>query len=1723
LNFGIDSDNPAETAPAKPILPPDPLRNSRNFRLDDDVASHIAEGGPKARIQHNLDILELFKTIQGEQRTAAPDEQNRIAQYIDFGGLRELWDQGYRYYEERNRLAEILTEEEIDAVKETSLNTHYTAIEIVDQMWEAAGRLGFAGGRILEPGMGVGNFFARIPDQFLHESELFGVEKNPLSGALASLLYPDAKILVQPFEDTRLPNNSFDLVIGNPPFADIKIADPEYSDPKLSLHNYFLVKSLDKLKPGGIAVCISSHYTLDSLDVRPRRALAARADLIAAIRLPEDAFQKNANTSVTTDILFFRKRLPNEPQPEHPVWIDSLSHVIPGYSDSSAVNYNAYFDEHPEMVLGVHSAESRMYGRKDYTLKPFEGDTSIVERLQKAIETLPENVVTPYDPSLSQGSRTNRSASSLVPAPNTIKNHSYFLDEGTVWFNDNGARTPLPRTLSSGRILFQLKSLIALRDTLKEVIRLQLQPSDEGQLAECQEQLLQHYESYRANFGPLNNISTAKLFEDDPEYPLLTALENVDPETSRISLADIFTKRTIRPYEPLRELPSDPKAAMLQVLAECGRLDTGLMSRLLDKPESEVIAQLVAADLIYKEPHSQQYQTADEYLSGNVRQKLKDAQGAILLDSAYERNVKALQAVQPEIVPFIDIDVRLGQTWVPTEVYIQFLNRHMAEQRPATGDRAPSITRDLNGRWSVDLPSCYNAFELTHKWAGGGMSGHKLLEYGLNLQEPTIYQSNADGKPVIDTVRTIAARARLREIKDAFSEWVKDDKQADIHPQIERIYNETFNATRLRVYDGGHLSFPGLNPTVVPRPYQMRGAWRVMVEGRALLDHFVGSGKSLSVIIAGMESRRIGISRKNLYVVPNNMIQQWREEFKKAYPSANVLAVTERDFDSPLSRKRLFSRVATNEWDAVIVPHSQFDMLPISPEREAKTVNAQMQEMKDLLREGAETNRPKTRAEKRTTRQIENKIQKYKEKLKELSQGRKDDTIYFDDLGIDRLFVDEAHAYKALAIVTKMGNIAGISTRESQRAQRILAKIEFMQETHNGAGVIFTTATPITNTLGEQFVMTRYLARDILTKCNIHNFDDWAANFAEPVTRMEYATDGITIRPKTALANYVNVPELQSIWSQFADVMMQDEAEEAGYITLPNAVRKDLLVKVTPAQEPLLQSIAERGELLSLPMSDPDRPDPTEDNWLKLDSDACAISLDARLYDPTCPDDPDSKANTAVRKALDVLHRTEAERGTIIVFADRYQRGDFNLFEDIKAKLIAAGVPREQVAIVHDYKKGKEFFGLQQAMRAGRVRVLLGTTEKCGIGVNIQTRLKALIDLDLPQRPDQLEQRHGRIRRSGNTFSEVEFYRMISEPRDVASPKAHDLQRAQLLERKQTFLSQFKSGGRMGRKIEDIAGETRLSPQMFALAKAQATGNPLALEKIKLEYEIKNLTLLARSNRLDHYNNRQQLLNVEYRIAHLKDRLPQLQEANRVFKSHERRDDEGKLLSLQVRFNGLEFSRLKDANEYLRTVSLDSTTQLTVNGLDIPLAVSDALIKDELGTITDITAVRYSLAGEWFDVPRPEAHMGMPSAQSLLTSVLRRGGDLPTKILETESSILENESTLARLHTALDYQNPYEAKLNEYEQRIAEVDKELLGKTEEVEELVDAETEELPSAKTLPVERESTDSEDRVCAEAIEDRFPAQVAVDDAPSESLEVPAIQAPRFKRRQTADRGR
>ena len=1631
---------------------PRPPRNLNNFRLSDEGAETVGIGGDKFKVSGNLDAIQLLKTLDEEHRPATEEELSVLARYVDFGGLRQMWDQQWNFRNEHARMEEILSEDDIEAIKETPLNTHYTSIPVVDQIWKAAANLGFKGGTVLEPGMGIGNFFARMPEDLSKVSDLIGIEKNVISGRMAQALYPDAKIVVKPYEQVQLPNNSVDLIIGNPPFADIKITDPLYKNPKLSVHNYFIVKSLDKLKAGAVAAVITSHYTLDSQGVRAREEMFARADLVAAIRLPDTAFKENAGTRVTADILFFRKRLPEEEFESSPYnhrWLNSSAVAIDHEEGPQSARVNQYFQDHPEMVLGEHSVDHGQYGAFQYTVKT---TGELVEQLSAAIESLPRNIAVYDDQAAGHNKGKGQSSSSLDLAPTNIKENAFFVEDGTVWVKQMGVRKPLPPSLNTAARIFQLKSLISVRDALKDTIRVQLNTSDDRPLVAAQEVLTRTYNNYVSNFGPLTGPKTARVFEDDPEYPLLTALENVDPETEGIFCADIFTKRTSRPYEPLRELPDDPKAAMLKVLAHTGKLNIPLMAELLDQDEQAVIRSLTDNNLIFRDPVTGEYETSDAYLSGDVRQKLAEAQNATAIEPDFQRNVEALAGVQPERVPIVDIEFRLGQTWIPTSYYASFIHTHLAGRE--YGDN-PIVMRDHEGKWNVKLPRGYNDFALEHQAAGGGIPGHKLVEYGLNQQQPTVYfPPDSDGKRAVDTANTVAARVKLQEIKDQFSEWIKGDKQSKNHPELEHIYNRCFNSTRLREYNGSHLQFPGLNPQYVPRHYQAASVWRIMQEGRDLTDHFVGSGKTLTMMCAGMECRRTGLSNKNMYVVPNNMVPQWREDFKKAYPAANVLAVNDRDFQSAKHRQRLFARVATNDWDAVIIPQSQFDILPISPEREALTIRKQRDELRELLLE-SKTSNDDDNSSKRSLRQMQNTLQKYDQRLKELASGRKDNTIYFDDLGVDMLFIDEAHKYKALSIVTKMKDVAGLSTRRSQRAQNVLAKIEYMYDTHKGRGVVFATGTSITNTLGEAYVMNRFIAPNLLERAGIRNFDDWAANFAEAVTRMEYATDGMTIRPKTALAAFVNVPELQQMWSQFADVMTQEDAVQAGYIKIPHVHRQDVLVKVTPEQEPLLREIAERGEALMLPMSDPGHPDPTVDNWLKLDSDARDISLDARFYDPAATDHPDSKANAVTKIAVDVLNRTVEKRGTVVLFADRYATSDgrFNLFEDIKAKLIDQGVPAGEIAIVHDYPKREQFYALQQSMNAGRVRVALGTTEKFGIGVNVQERLKAEIHLDLPQRPDQVEQREGRIARNGNIFEDVEIYRVISEPRDVNSPKAHDLQRAQLLERKQTFLTQFRSGNRLGRRIEDVAGDVRLSPQLFALAKAQATGNPLAMEKIKLEQELRQIALLDRSHRLTHYQNRQDLDHAEMQLAYLNTKLPKLTDTLEYFEKHERRDEHGALVGMKVVFNDQEFTKLKDANEYLKAhPDLSDTTRLQVNGVDIPIQMDQKIVNVKDGVFKRMMVVEYQFAGKWHDAPRGEEN-GRSTSHSLLTSILARSRDLESNIAETKQRIVDTNQLIKNLEAEVEKKSPYADKLAQYEARLQEVQAELLKNAKEVEEL----------------------------------------------------------------------
>ena len=1335
------------------------LRNQRNFRISDEAAAALGKGGEKTKIKDNLDALETLKKIQAEGReTATPDEQKVLAQYIDFGGLVGMLERPWDFPEQTRRFESILTPEERQEIRETLPNTHYTSMQMVDWTWKALQRLGFKGGRWMEPGMGIGNFVGRTPEKIAERSEIYGVERNPLTGSMAKLLYPDAKILVKPFQQFIVPNNSFDAEIGNVPFQDVTINDdPAYRDLKLNLHNYFIVKSLDKLKPGGIAALITSRYTLDSgkgAGYRAREEMAKRADLIAAIRLPNTAFKGNARTDVVADLLIFQKRPANATLEKMPDWTTVVQKEV----GKQTYTLNKYIVDNPDHVLGEHSDKGSMYRENEYTVKP---PADFTEALNKALDVLPRNIF---------GKKTASMPSEMPPptlepqgidfAPEDVKPGAFFRDaEGKIKLKESGVAKDLPEGMRSKAAQEHLGAAVDLRDQVSRTIALQLETSDDEPLKAAQQQLDKLYNAYVKKYGNLHSPLLAKIFKHDPEYGKLLALESVDTESKEISKAAIFTKRVLAPYEPLRDLPDEPKSAMLKVMAERGYLDTALMADLLKKPEGEVVKDLEKEGLIYQDPQSGIHHPADEYLSGNVREKLKLAEQARDSDPKFERNVEALKKVQPKPLTIHEIQPNLGQTWIPMKVYKGFL-AHLAKQRNVDVE----ISRDTTGRWLVQVEG--NKFNLDHQWAGGGISGHKLVQYALNQQQPTVYDTVADNKRVLNAQATTAARDKLAMIKEEFTTVLRKAKQ-EVVDELEQVYNDTFNGYKLREFSGEHLDFPGMSEEwrKMIRGYQKAAVWRLLQEGRGGIFHAPGLGKTLTMAATGMEARRLKLSRKNMYAVPNHMIPQWREDFKRFYPNANVLAVTDEDF-TPVNRAQLMSRIATGDWDAVIVPHSQFDLLPMSPAWEKISIDRRLQDYREVLNELDEDN------DKRTIKQTEKAIDKLESRLNELNAKQKDNTISFDQMGVDMLFVDEAHLYKSMAVPTKMGNIGGISNSASQRAFALEMKANYLRDTHKGRGLVFGTGTPITNTVGELYVMTKYLAPEMLEKAGIRSFDDWAANFAQTVTQWEYAPDGITFKPKTTLSEFVNVPELSTMFRRYAEYLSKEAARALSNLKEPNAKREDHMVTITPAQEPLLDMVAERGDHLIKhpPKTKEER---QEDNWLKLSGDARKISLDARLYDPDLHDDAGSKANQAVRVIKDILDRTKADKGTVAVFSDFFQhktpagKPDFNLFEDIKEKLVKQGVPASEIAIIHEVGDDKDKKELLFArVRSGKIRVIFGSTDKMGIGTNIQARLKGELHLDQPWRPDQVEQREGRIVRSGNMWNDVEIHRFIAEPRE---------------------------------------------------------------------------------------------------------------------------------------------------------------------------------------------------------------------------------------------------------------------------------------------------------------------------------------------------------------------
>jgi N12 class adenine-specific DNA methylase/2'-5' RNA ligase len=1637
----------ATGADGKPVEAPTPepaeqaqqtareLRNQRNFRITEEHAEKIGSGGEITKIKGNLDALETLKDIQREGREVATDEERAtLAKYVDFGGLVSMlqrpWAPEYRAHYER--FAKLLTPEEIQEVKDTTINTHHTSLPVVDWMWKAMQRMGFKGGRILEPGMGIGNFFGRIPKPISDRSELFGVEKNPLTGAMARLIYPDAKIAVKPFQQFLVPDNSLDAVIGNVPFSEVKVTDdPAYKDPKMSLHNYFIVKSLDKLRLGGVAALITSRYSLDGEKASARAAreeMAKRADLVAAIRLPDSAFKKHAGTEVVTDMLIFQKRDPGVQLEGTPAWVDT-EHIKIG---EHTYPLNKYFQEHPEMVLGEHSSAGSMYGPGQYTVK---GPKDLDAALKDVMQRLPEKI---YGKSKIQAAETAPSTMDPMElAPDNVKPGAFFKDEnGKVWVKEAGAKVELPQELRSPEKIAHIKAAVGLRDSLNRAIETQLSTADDARVKASQEELGRLYDAYTKKYGDLHGPKLAKVFGSDPEYPKLLALENLNSETKTVSKAKIFTERVLAPYEPLRDLPDNPKAAMLKVMASKGYLDTKFMADLLKKPHEEVVANLEKEGLIYQDPQSGNYHTSDDYLSGNVREKLKQAQAAAEVDPRYERNVEELKKVQPKPLTIHEILPNLGQTWIPTDIYGAFV-RHLAG-----GSRGGSvdITRDATGKWKVGLGGGVNRFDLDHKWGAGGVPGHKLVEYALNQQTPTVWKNYSDGTREVNQEATVAAREKLSAIKEEFKTVLRKARP-EIQERLETIYNDNFNGHRLREYSGEHLDFPGMAKEWADkiRGYQKAAVWRNVQEGRALLAHDVGLGKTLTMAASGMELKRLGMSRKNMYTVPNHMVNQWREDFKRFYPNANVLAVTDDDFTAA-NRGKLMSRIATGDWDAVIIPHSQFDLLPMSPEWESNTINKRLADYRQVLED------LDPQDDRRTIKQIEKSVDKLESRLQELNQKKKDNVIPFDQLGVDQLFVDEAHAYKAMAVPSRMGQVAGISNRASQRALALEMKTDFLRETHKGRGTVFATGTPITNTMGELYVMTKYLAPDMLEAQGIRSFDDWSANYAQTVTNFEYSPDGVTFRPKTSLSEFVNVPELSTMVRRFGDFLSKAHAK----LKEPTAARKDVTVKITPTQEPLLEQIAARGEALRGPMSE--RPDPSEDNWLKLSSDARKMSLDPRLYDPSLADEKDSKANRAVKIVKDVLDRSKADKGTVTVFSDFFQhqtpdgKPDFNLFEDMRDKLVKEGVPRDQIAIIHEFKSKDAKEELFSKVRSGKVRVLFGSTDKMGIGTNIQDRLKALLHLDQPWRPDQVSQREGRIIRSGNMHDDVEIYRFIAEPEqgkvktfdpktgqmvEKDRPRAYDLQMYQQLARKAHFIEQFLSGNVNERTMEDAAGDVKLNSQMFELAKAMATGNPDAMRKIKVEHDLRTYSMLERNWQVERSRNSRQLDQHELMVPALEYRIKEFTDAANKWAQA----DDGKNLNVQFGDRTFtdkdELKKWLDANPSIEDVL---TKPVKLWGIDIPL--------DRRWDETRKQAsIQYKLAGEWHDVPRGDE--AIPTVRALLGSVAARARGLSSKLNEAKALLDDSQNKLAKLKAELAEPSPYREKVQGMEKEIAEINQRL--------------------------------------------------------------------------------
>ena len=1386
-----------------------------NFRITDD---HLGEGGAKTKYAFNIAAIQTLKQIEAEERQATPQEQEILSGYVGWGGIPQAYDgNNAQWSEEYQQLKSLLTDEEYAAARGSTLNAHYTSPMVIRAMYEALGNMGFQSGNILEPSCGVGNFFGMLPES-MSQSRLYGVELDSITGRIARQLYPDAQIEIRGFEKTSR-KDFFDVAVGNVPFGNYKVADKPFDKYGFLIHDYFFAKALEQVRPGGVIAFITSKGTMDKASPDVRRYIAQRAELLGAIRLPNNAFKANAGTEVTSDILFLQKR-------EHP--IDIEPDWIHLGQTADGIPINSYFVDHPDMVLGKMQWDKSMYGNeKETTCEPIPG-ADLAQQLHAAVR----NIDGEYK--RIELSEMDINEGRTIPADPDVRNFSYALVNGQVYYRENSVMTrPVLNQTTQERV----KGMIELRDCVRKLIDLQLTDGSDAEIRAQQAELGRLYDAFSAEYGIINGKANGRAFEGDSSYYLLCSLEILDEDRKLKRKADIFSKRTIRRRKPVTQVDTASEALAVSI-GERAKVDLPFMARLTGKAEDEIVADLQG--VIFLDPLEQTWQTADEYLSGNVRAKLRVAQTAAESDSSFAVNVEALQAAQPKDLDASEIDVRLGTTWVD-KAYIQrfmieLLGIPYYEQRRIHVNYAPQTAE-----WSIDGKSLLSENVNNHmKYGTRRAPALKILEDTLNLRDTRVYDvvqdENGREKRELNQKETTIAQQKQQAIKDAFHDWVWKDPTRR-HELVTR-YNELFNSTRPREYDGSHIVFDGMNPEITLREHQRTAIAHVLYGGNTLLAHQVGAGKTFEMVAAAMESKRLGLCQKSMFVVPNHLTEQWASEFLRLYPSANILVTTKKDFEKA-KRKQFCARIATGDYDAVIIGHSQFEKIPISQERQERLLREQIDEIavgiEEMERENGE--RFTIKRMEATRKSLEARLEKLK------ADEKKDDVVTFEELGVDRLFVDEAHAFKNGFLATKMRNVAGIATSESQKSTDMFLKCRYMDELTGGRGVIFATGTPVSNSMTELYTMQRYLQYGTLEKMGLIHFDAWASTFGETVTAIELAPEGTGYRARTRFAKFFNLPELMAMFKEVADIKTADQL----HLPVPNAHYETMAVKPSVYQEEMVEALSERASKVHSGAVDP-----KEDNMLRITSDGRKLGLDQRLMNPLLPDEPGSKVNACVENILRIYKEGDAQKLTQLVFCDLstpHGDGSFNVYDDIRDKLVASGIPKEEIQFIHDADteiKKKDLFA---KVRSGQVRILFGSTQKLGAGTNVQDRLIALHDLDAPWRPGDLEQRAGRIVRQGNMNPDVHIYRYVTE-------KSFDSYLWQTIENKQRFISQIMSSKSPVRACDDV-DETALS---YAEIKALCAGDPRIKEKMDLDIEVAKLRLMKADYQSNQFKLEDQIL-----------------------------------------------------------------------------------------------------------------------------------------------------------------------------------------------------------------------------------------------------------------------